>query len=338
MDQRTDAAFSTDYLKIFIQFVKERGFLASALLDGTGIDESTIHRQPYIRQKQFVRLLRNAHTLLNDLDWGLTFGEKLQVGAHGLLGHLSISANNSLESLQAYHQYLQVRNQLVSINYQLAGESIVILFETDGDLGPYSRYIIDSCMSGFVTLLAAKLRQPLSNANIQFSYSEPLNIKEHQRILGSNITFGCQQNSIELPLSLLMTKNSSANPGVFQLVKQQSENALAQVSHQGDLEKVIVGHLMENPADFLTQQEMAIKLNLSTRTLRRRLLDLGVNYQEIQNNARKKIAMGYLENTLWSIQEISQKLGYSEEANFSRAFKRWVGVSPSEFRKSNKST
>ena len=135
-----------------------------------------------------------------------------------------------------------------------------------------------------------------------------------------------------MPLQLLTQPNASANPGVFHLAKQQSEVALAQVNQQNSLSHVISHHLLESPETLLTQEKMAKKLNMTSRTLRRRLLKEGISYQEIQNSVRKNIAIQYLKSTSWSVQEISDRLGYSEEVNFSRAFKRWVGVTPSLFR------
>ena len=326
MIDNNNMSLSTDYVKIFLQLIEEKGILAKDILSNTYIDPLTINKEPYINSHQLTQLIKNASQLINDPDWGLQFGERLHIGAHGLLGHISTSASNSFESLKVHQQFLQIRNQLVSLDYQLQSQSVVIIFNIHSNINLQQRPIIDGCISGLISTLATKLQLKSVDTPICFTYPEPHNIDLHKKLLGNHITFGSEQNSVELP------SNASANPGVFHLAKQQSEVALAKVNQQDSLSHVISHHLLESPETLLTQEKMAKKLNMTSRTLRRRLLNEGISYQEIQNSVRKSIAIQYLKSTSWSVQEISDRLGYSEEVNFSRAFKRWVGVTPSLFR------
>ena len=84
--------------------------------------------------------------------------------------------------------------------------------------------------------------------------------------------------------------------------------------------------------NFLSQDEMAEKLKMNARTLRRHLKKLGTSYKEILNSARQSIAISYLEQSNHTIEEIAYLLGYSEPGNFIRAFKSWTGYSPRGFR------
>lgn len=328
-----NAALSTDYVNIFVQFVADKGILARDILANTGIDPLAISHSPYVNSRQLNQLLSNASDQLNDLNWGLEFGKRLHVGAHGLLGHVSTSAANSLQSLQTYQKFLQIRNQLVSIDYELTQNSVIIIFEVNTETSFQTRPIIDGCVSGLITVMKTKLALKLSDINIQLSYTKPKDITPLNATLGNNITFNNARNSIEIPLAVLMQHNASANSGVFQLVQQQSEAALSHIKQQHDLPNTINRYLSENPEMLMSQESMAKKLNMTSRTLRRRLQHAGFNYQEIQNSVKKNVAIRYLQNTTWSVQEISERLGYSEEVNFSRAFKRWVGMTPSLFRK-----
>ncbi len=328
-------SLSTDYVKIFVQLVEEKGILAKDILANTHIDPLNINKIAYINSGQLTQLIENAYELIDDPDWGLQFGERLHIGAHGLLGHISSSANNSLESLKVYQQFLQIRNQLVSIDYKLQTQSVVIIFNIHANIKYLQRPIIDGCISGLISTLTTKLQLKSVDVPIQFTYQKPEKTQLHTQLLGNHITFNSDQNSVELPLHLLTQSNASANPGVFHLVKQQSEVALAQISQQNRLSDIINRHLLESPETLLTQEDMAKRLNITSRTLRRRLGQEGINYQEIQNSVRKNIAIEYLKSTSWTVQEISDRLGYSEEVNFSRAFKRWVGISPSLFRHQN---
>ena len=82
-----------------------------------------------------------------------------------------------------------------------------------------------------------------------------------------------------------------------------------------------------------TLSQVAARLFLSTRTLRRRLEDAQTSYQEIVGETRRDLAVGYLTHTSLSTGAIAEVLGYSDTANFRQAFKRWTGESPQRYRR-----
>jgi AraC-like DNA-binding protein len=83
---------------------------------------------------------------------------------------------------------------------------------------------------------------------------------------------------------------------------------------------------------MVTEQDMANALHLSLRSLQRKLHEEGTSYKKILEETRRDLATKYIQNSRLSISEISFLLGFSEISNFSRAFKRWHGQAPSDFR------
>ena len=77
---------------------------------------------------------------------------------------------------------------------------------------------------------------------------------------------------------------------------------------------------------------MADVLAMSGRTLRRQLSALGSSYRQLLDQVRSDLARQYLENSNMSVEQVAQLLGYTETTNFRRAFKRWLGVSPRDYR------
>ncbi|MGB5621878.1 MAG: helix-turn-helix transcriptional regulator, partial [Gammaproteobacteria bacterium] len=81
-----------------------------------------------------------------------------------------------------------------------------------------------------------------------------------------------------------------------------------------------------------TQTEVADRLHLSERSLRRRLAAESTSYRKLLNQVRETLARAYLLDTGLRVEEIAERLGYSDAANFSHAFRRWTGTSPGRFR------
>jgi AraC-like DNA-binding protein len=92
--------------------------------------------------------------------------------------------------------------------------------------------------------------------------------------------------------------------------------------------------IQELPSGNISEEIIAEDLYMSQRSLQRRLREEGTTYKELLNETRRDLAAQYIKASSVSINEITYLLGFSEPSNFSRAFKRWTGVSPSEYRQS----
>jgi len=80
-------------------------------------------------------------------------------------------------------------------------------------------------------------------------------------------------------------------------------------------------------------ESLAAEMNMTPATMRRRLHDEGTSYQNIKDQLRRDIAIGYLSHSDRSAMDIGLELGFSERSAFHRAFKKWTGASPGEFRR-----
>ena len=110
---------------------------------------------------------------------------------------------------------------------------------------------------------------------------------------------------------------------------------IAKLTNQGHFVDDVRLLILARPGFFPDIDYVAEKMDISTRTLRRRLCDEGSCYRELLEEIRYSLAREYLGTTLLPMDEVSRLLGYTESGNFSHAFRRWSGVSPSCWRKTN---
>lgn len=108
-----------------------------------------------------------------------------------------------------------------------------------------------------------------------------------------------------------------------QLPRPQRRQALA---------SLVRSELEARTHSYPTLREMSVKLCVSTRTLKRHLRDTGASYRQLLDGARQLHATELLARPGITIEKIAERLGYSSGANFSRAFQRWVGVAPGQYR------
>jgi len=104
---------------------------------------------------------------------------------------------------------------------------------------------------------------------------------------------------------------------------------LAKLDH-ADVETRVKTLIIQGlPAGNVTQSDIASRMHMSARTLHNKLASRNTNFHQLVEDTRRSLASAYMENPRMSVGEIAYLLGFSEASNFSRAFKRWTGRSPS---------
>ena len=153
--------------------------------------------------------------------------------------------------------------------------------------------------------------------------------------MGNNIQAGHPWAGIRFDAALLRRPMATADGMIESLMRQYGNLRLAALPEQrGEIEQ-----LRREIARLLVKGETGIEhlaksTGTSVRTLQRRLRDAKVNYSELQGDVRKTLALNLLENETLALGEIAFSLGYSEVSAFNHAFRRWVGQSPGDFRRS----
>ena len=105
---------------------------------------------------------------------------------------------------------------------------------------------------------------------------------------------------------------------------------------KGDLVMQVRSKLVELlPSGECSKEDIARELYMSVRTLHNKLERLNSSYQHVLDDTRRELAEQYMQQQQRSISEVAYLLGFSDCSNFSRAFKRWTGESPSQFRSGN---
>lgn len=161
--------------------------------------------------------------------------------------------------------------------------------------------------------------------------------QQYRRFFGASIEFGCPENRLYFDSETLDRPVVGADPEVVPYLERLALKEFEQFGHRpgtpettedlirAQLEEAI----LEGAFDLV---DMARRLNVSERTLQRRLKDEGVSYRELVDEVRRDLAIELLRAPEHTIHQIAAKLGYNHPASFSRAFKRWTGQPPGKFR------
>lgn len=168
----------------------------------------------------------------------------------------------------------------------------------------------------------------------RFQHPAPSDIREHERIFRCPVRFGAAANEFVFDSAYLTLPIVKADPSLCALLDRHAEGLLAKYPREDSLVERVRTILKDelNGGDA-SLESVARQLSLSERTLQRKLRALGTSHNELLDQMRKDLAVRYLREPEMAVCEVAYLLGFSESSAFHRAFKRWTGTSPNEFRR-----
>jgi AraC-like DNA-binding protein len=204
----------------------------------------------------------------------------------------------------------------------------------EGAAGPqrvFAHEVLLMLLHGVACWLVGR-RIPIKRA--QFSYDEPAHSGEYRLMYSTSIAFRAPHTAIIFDAAYLDLPIVQNERTVKEFLRNAPENILLKYKNGSSLGARIRRRLRQSlPGDLPEFEALAEEMNMTPATLRRRLHEEGTFYQSIKDQLRRDLAIGYLSHSKRSAMDIGLELGFSERSAFHRAFKKWTGASPGEFRR-----
>ena len=166
------------------------------------------------------------------------------------------------------------------------------------------------------------------------SREKPADTAPYEEFFRSQVQFGAGENYWIFARADLERLLPTGNAEMARANEQVIVDYLSRIDRQRFDVRVHRELIELLPLGKASQADLARALHVSVRTLQRRLDDEGTTYQQLLSRVRRDLAEGYLREDRHSLSEITYLLGFSDQANFGRAFKRWTGKTPTEYRES----
>jgi AraC-like DNA-binding protein len=307
-----------------------QGVDREVLLEAAELDASALS-QPYARVslEQTMKIWRAAEHLSAQDDLGLLMGEQVKP-SHFQLFAMSLMHSETLEA--AFQKSIRY-TRLVSDGgeYSLIkgkSEAAIVYRPQQSD---FSRHQIDAVMvllRNFANWLACK---SLPLIRVEVTHPAPEDLSNYQRIFAAPIQFAAEHNALVFDPEILDEPLAFSDEKLAQMHERMLEEQLA-LLQQSDTANLVQNILRSAPELSLDREEVAAQLYMSARTLQRKLQELNTSFQQLLESERKRRAEDLLSLSELSLTAISDQLGFAESSAFSRAFKRWYGVSPLEYR------
>ena len=338
MADRDDSYFRpSSYSRIVARELELQERDLPRLLQGTGLSPAILQPgdETFLTGHQQLRVLDNAQRMLGLPDFGLWLGSRLNPSAHGPLGYLALSSPDLITSLESLRDFLPARLPLARLDVALDDEWLCCSLTIRLDANNEEQRVLHECFALVIqSFVETVLGRDLTEALIELAHKRPAHHALYRDYLHSKVRFARPVTVFRLPATLARVPNAVGDPGSYALARDLCRKLLEQVpaASLSTADRVRRVLLSQTPGS-VTESGVARAMFISKRTLARRLEGEGSSYRLIRDQVLAQLAATHLRESGLSVEAVAALLGYNDTAAFRKAFRRWYGQAPGEFRR-----
>lgn len=315
-----------------------RLFPPERLLAGTGLSAGDLD-DPELRitVRQALGYIRNTLALATEPDWYLGWAITLADHFHGPISAALTSAPTLGDGLDVFLRYFPGRVPYLHMQGSTEGEGFVAEMCPLIDLGEATPLLVETPLLVLQQYLQTMYGVDLPRARLDLAYPPTPHAAHYPRYFRCEVRFNATRHALVLPAAWRALRNLDQVASIWSHAVQQCATTIASSTERTTLGRV---HALlaqafaapDRPRPLPTLADLAARLHLAPRTLIRHLRRMGTTYQALCDDFLRVRAAEYLANDRVRIKEVAAALGFTNPANFGKAFRRWYGMAPGEFR------
>ncbi|MBN1653342.1 MAG: AraC family transcriptional regulator [Deltaproteobacteria bacterium] len=324
-------SFPASKASTLIELVKHWDVSSAKLLDGLDLDETKLETPDYrLSIPTFRTLVDRARALTGEPGLGFYIGLYRRLTEYETLDFVATSASTLDEAIQFVVRHLPVVTTVLTFRLEVKGAVAAFIIDENAELGSIRDYIyfslLTSIWKGFSLLTGKDL-----NETVHLVFPEPPYYSRFSNLMPET-HFEQAVNQILFDASLLELPVAAPDRAALQSAHEQCERDFISLGfRRGIVERV--RRALRKPGGFRSSEEVAAALHVSQRTLRRQLAAKSVNFSELLEQERREQALLLLDSSSHTLEEITEYVGYSSVSSFVRAFHRWTGMTPAEYKR-----
>jgi len=287
-----------------------------------------------IPTEQVNALWRKAYELSRDPDLALHAVEVLPFGAYRVIDFLAGQAPTVGAALTKVSDYFPLINSVVRLPITMGDRLVTLGVDAPSDPAVITRPYAEYTLAAVFLRTRFNTQEPFRLMRVEFSHSKPASIGEHERIFACPVRFGADTCQMVIAREVWDSPRTGTDPTLFSVLDTHAKMLIDQLP----ADTSIVARVRDAIAIELRGgdpglESVARRLAMSPRTLQRRLGEHGVLFNDVLDSMRLGAAKSYLAHRDVAGTEVAYLLGFAEQSSFNRAFKRWTGQTPTEFRR-----
>jgi len=320
------------YINLLVEMVKRWGISCEELLDGSGIAFEQLEKPYwYVEFHTLNKLLERAIKFSHEPALAGYLSLEMKASCYGSVGMAAMVCANLEEALKILEQFIGSRCNAFKPELKQVQDYIYWSIHQPLKAFQLSPDAIIFLLLGFVQII--KHLTGLSSLGIvKLSTPEPIGFSKIKDDLGADCLFNQKDNVWIFPKEYLSQPILTADPMLAPLLRAQCKKDIDKLRLRSgwkvEISQIIQKLLMDSQGELLKVKQVAQMMNMSERSLQRYLATENTSFSALVDLTRKQHAHALLENKSLSIEAVALSLGYADTSHFTRAFKRWMGVTP----------
>ena len=277
------------------------------------------------------RLRTTVADLIADPAIGLRSADHIHPSHFGALGYSWLASSSLLTGFRRIQRYGRMFNDRETWQIEEGENEVVMTLQISAPIRRPDE-VADSFLAGLTALCRLNYGQHLSPDRVTLTRPIPDDPSPWFSFFRCPVDFASDANRPVLSMRKATKPLSGADPQLAALHERVIERYLASLDHGDVLTRARVQIIDQLHSGDLTEETVAGALNMTPRTLHRKLQEHGESFRTLLAGVRKNLVKGYLGDPDLTLTEVAFLLGYSDASSFSRAFRRWFGTSPSASR------
>ena len=332
---RWDVERAPGSVQLLTRLGADYGLSAQTCLERTGLCVEGL-RDPAttVTARQELTVIANLQTELSDRPGiGLEAGTRYHLTTYGIWGFALISSPTWRSALDVGLRYIDLTFAFCRIRARDRDQEMYLVLDTPEIPVALQRFVVERDSAAIQTIQHELFASPIPIKRVSFVFPPPVGgAQRYTEIFGVEPVFGAGENTVGIDPSVLDLPLPQADEHTTAIAQAQCRELLARRHARAGVAGRVRDQLMARSADPPDLGQVAATLNMSDRTLRRRLAGEGVSFRGLLDEIREQLAEELLVTGGLPVAEVAERLGYLEVSSFSQAFRRWKGVGPRAYR------
>jgi len=318
---------------IIAKALEAEGHNAKLAFEHVGLDPDKL-RDPNARYSYYkiTDLWKHAVDLTNDSGFGLKAARQMHPTTFHALGFSWLASATLKEAMERLVRYVHIMNSAIVVRLEDDEECTNLVFPIPESIKDYAYEAFDAGFAAIIELCRTSSGKNFKPLELSMIRPEPACMQEFTALFQCPVKYSQSQNIFTFRRTELEASLPTSNAELALTNDKVVADYLAALDRSDVVMQVKTKLIEKLSYGDVTEDYIATAVNMSRRSLQRKLKEKGVSYKGLLDGTRSDLAKEYIRNSRLSINEITYMLGFSEPSNFTRAFKRWTGHSPSAYR------
>lgn len=321
-------------VQLLLQFGLDHGLSGDRCLQGTGLNwQQLANPGAVVEAEQELRLIRNlVNSLGHAPGLGIDAGLRYRLATYGIWGFALLSCATLRHAVGMAVRYLDLSYPFPDIHTEVVGDTLVSTLDDSKVPEDVRMFIVERDCASMTSIMRDLIHTTLPVQSVSLRMPEPADPRPYVALFGIMPRFAAAENRIVKDASGYLDRPlPGASEEVARQCEAQCQAMLARRIARDGLAGRLRDRMVARPGQWLDMETLADELHMTSRTLRRRLVEEGTSFRQLQEEVREALAEELLASGL-TLEQVADALGYGEVSNFIRACRRWKGVTPHQYR------